>query len=303
VKRIRCWYKNNLSDITILLSFLLICGLSLGLLAQVKDASTSRNKLSVSDFMLYIHPFLISGAINRIVDLMQTLSPQEIEQVLHQIIDTDEGSLTPEDKVKLIVHLGSLLHDTSTQHMVFEFLNQYGPLIESSQPMLYTLAQSKEYKKEIPAVLTWMSEQGSDKLARFVNQTLEFAVESNDIATFTALMFFAIPFEEKQAQQLLWRVVEQDKDPAFLDILKEYTSIDTQQGVHTPLMIAVEHRNPPLVAKLLALGSDPNKVVDNATGSALQISLIKQDEAGPGTSEYVTIEQLLREGGGRERTP
>ncbi len=142
----------------------------------------------------------------------------------------------------------------------------------------------------IPLIISWFtSKPGKEQVALWIQLSAHAALERNDVGMMIALYQTGMPFDTVEASPLLYRVIDENKNPDFVPFLVHYLKADSNfspDGKRTLLIKAVEDNNMPLVHMLLEHGADPDIILDSQIGSAQQIAF----ERG-----YTPIELRLRQ--------
>ncbi len=145
-------------------------------------------------------------------------------------------------------------------------------------------------KAFIPAIVSWAhAENKPHILNNWKNKSIAYAIELNDEPLLSQLYTNGIRPLQEEVSHLLYKLVGENKDVAFVPFLVQRLEADPNYSPDkkmTVLMQAVKNGNKQMVKALLEQDADPNLILDSQIGSAIQIAF----ENG-----FVEIERLLRQ--------
>lgn len=277
-------------DIVLLLGFLLLLSAGASLLAHM-DHKPINNPESISDsnVLAQVAPLFMARNVKKIAEyIAQRPLPQQIRLVT-TILDDQKNPLTAEDKIKVVLELS--LKTQNRNHRV----NLYTTLIENDQvasqkPFLY-IAAATNYDAAIPSIADWLVNH-TDIFDDWFYKALMQTIKENKPEIALKLLSRVTGLTSANATKLLWEVIKEKRKAEFVAplILKGANPNDVQGG-KTPLILAAQLNQMPLVIALLDNGALVNKMIDPAIGSALQTA-IRNKNAG--------IEMILRSKGAVE---
>lgn len=236
-------------------------------------------------------PLLASRSVEKAAQLIGTLSFDQQLSLVTTIIADNASPLTRNDKCELIFALGlQYSQDKDKQQKMFHLLQD--PSIKYGAPILFVAVQGI-YASLIRALIEWAESVSGIFMQTMVMSTLTYVIDNNAVEAIKKLFNNGLAVKTKQAQELLWRVVDGNRNAQFILFLARIAGgVNT---VHfnkwTLLTRAVSLNNYDMVAALLEAGARVNQIIDPRIGSALQIAIEKR---------YADIEMLLRKYGARE---
>lgn len=299
------------SDINGALAFLLFCGASLGIITnrEASNQAVAQQAMPENNFFDYIQPLLYSRGLSKIAQAIHTFADDNFVSVLNTIIENTEWPLSLNDKLLLIMSLAALYKEEPyKQNQVLSMISNHADLFSNSEPLLYVLAHNKSNSGDIPIFLRWIGtvkNHNQPFINKAIQEGLLYAVHQNDIHSFNYMISQGVPLSKVTATRMLWDVIEGQKNPAFIpELIRFKAQIDTPKHSYTPLMQAILYKNKPIVNQLLKAGANPNLVIDNTIGSALQIVSSEafqahQDKRVDDSVLYNELERLLRSFGAR----
>lgn len=280
--------KRNQKDIILLLCCLLVVSGAISLLYGTSEASHAVSAINDNEVMRDIQPLDISGSVKAMGEFLTTLSLDQQLRILERIFNGKVSALTPEQKVELGIELLVKQAATNQQDRILKTLIQYSSF--SKTPLLY-IAVNKKLSQAVPTITRFLKNDPA-KLHDAIYKALLFAIQKDNVPNFDALIQELKGITPAMATDLLWDVLQENKDEKFIPILAgQKADLNSSKEGKTPLVAAVDANNAPLVNALLEKGADVNKFIDPAVGTPLQNALRKK---------YSSIELLLRKHGARE---
>lgn len=242
----------------------------------------------------YIASLLTSHNTDLIVKVINQSMNHCAVDLVEKIIIDKRFLLSDVEKMKIV--FGAVMHCSgkkTIQHRLLDFLLIYPDLCSSNSALL-TLMRSS-YVESLPIFLSWLRERQKDDgnaylWGQFVDHAFLDAIDQNDHDVVESMLSKKIRISQEKASQLLWSVVENNKSSLFVPLLVRHAQADINyidQG-KTLLIEAVEQNNKEMIQALLDEGAVVDRVVDPAKGSALQISIARNERV---------IQELLREYG------
>jgi len=305
---------NERPDVHLMLTILVVFSVSVGILHGRKKNKTLSTHIDVHNTSLqgvetlspdeaydYLHSLLFSGNVDRLAQTIVQFHSSILVELLEKIIVGEDLPLTNEEKLSLLLAIAMQLQGKKgVQFTVFDLLLMHQD-IQVNQPVLLVAARSR-YADVIPVLISWIKERQKNEqykkykkfLVSMVPKALESAVDENNVTALDVMIGKKVRLEPKQASKLLWSVVVNKKDTAFVPFLVQRGRADINfvgDGKRTLLIKATENNDPDMVRVLLEEGADVVTVVAPAVGSALQRAI---DE------EHTQVEILLRGYGARE---
>ncbi len=293
--------RDKRSDGLFILTIILLFGVSIKLLPtkDKKAVDIKRNPTQESAFLLnkspldqaiqYLRPLIDFQSVGT---LAQTLQDVDLKRVLDlaDIIIHKEKMLTRDEKLIFLFALTFNYPDnTKAQYQILDRINKYEQF-QKGTPVLLVAAKSLYFNSVIPTILAWSRKEKQEQ--HFIERALMGAVEKNDLHGLKILVHYKMPITNNQASKYLFKVVEQNKDAAFIPFfVAQGADVNSIENKRTPLIYATENNNKKLVKALLKAGAKPQKFVDPEIGTPLQIAIEKR---------YTDIDLLLRKYGARE---
>lgn len=241
-----------------------------------------------------MNSLFLAHDIDLIVKTMSQFNYNFARDLVEKVIQDKSIGLSVDEKVEIIYGMiGNSCQRKNVQYEWLDLLINY-PLLHKQTPVLLSLARG-EYADTIALFIAW----GKDRqkalgkvglLAGYAQQAFKRAVDDNDYAAVETLFSKKVRITQEVACQLLWRIVETDKDSALISLLINHAQADvnyTENG-KTLLIAAVEKNNIDIVRTLLDEGAVVDRIIDNEKNTALTIAM---------RNKYYTVEQLLREYG------
>jgi ankyrin repeat protein len=250
--------------------------------------------LSLDQAYEHMSSLLKSHDTDLIVKIIHQFIHHFAVELVEKIIKDTALSLSNEEKLEIL--FGTVLHcngKKAVQYRLLDFLLDY-PSLYQEIPVLISLARSK-YTDTIAIFINWGKERQKEQareglLQTFVNHAFTVAIQENDYNSCEVLLSKKVRIEAPKASELLWHIVENNKNSAFVSLLVHHSHADVNSvgDGKTLLIAAVEHNNTKMVQVLLDEGAVVDRVVDPEKGTALEIAMARN---------YSSTEQLLREYG------
>ena len=283
--------------------------LSCVLYGQKNQMRTRTKKIVSNPFKLmapenvpsYVRTALVSGGVKNVARAMKDIPVDHAIKNLEAIFKQAQEILSHEDKIILLLAVvRNYAADLEKQKKILDLLLTQAHLYQGVPLLL--IATKHEYQNLVPNIVAWLEQRKRnnadlhDYLENMVFLALSYAIEKNMTEQFNKLLWVGITLDKKRADQLLWSVINKQKDPRFVALLHSLGADvnAVRDGKYTPLIRATELNNKALVSALIKAGATMNLIIDPATGSALQTAI------GLGHRE---IEMLLRESEAEEPLP
>src|SRR5690606_12151867 len=200
-------------------------------------------------------------------------------ELVEKIIIDSTFLFSPEEKMRII--FGTILHcngKKSIQHRLLNFLITY-PELHKTVPALLVLMRSSAVDI-LPVFTNWArslhkNDQKEDLMSLFVNDALVAAIDQDDYDIVESMFSKKIKISYEKASQLLWYIVENNKNNKFVSLLVRHAqaNVNSIDNGRTLLIVAVEQNNKKMIQSLLDEGAVVDRIVDPAKGTALQIAM------------------------------
>jgi len=298
-------------DINLLLAFLLLFSLSIGVIYTNKSQGITSNNtpprslFSIDEGIELIHPFIISVSIEKIVDLMKQFPYDTSYKITKHIIEDKQSTLNQRDKQQLILGMAQAFPDKLK--LKEKFLNLLLTLDEISKgPILLINAVNDGHRTLVPALIAWAkdNQKAHPELKDLATKSLYLAIDNNNVDTLKKLQESGIAIDPKQASDLLWYVVENNKSADFIPFLvSQGSDLSISKEGHTLVTKAAKNNNLAIIKALISaletkgtskqkIADYLNRFVDPMVGSAIQIAIQK---------DYTKLELYLRQQGAQEK--
>lgn len=276
-------------NVIFLVVILLLFSASIGILHGRKKgvdpaviADDMRVILEQQDAIDYLQPYLMSGNIDAVAKAIGEFADPLLVTVVDTILQNKTITLSDRQKVQLLAAI--LIFDTNKQKqkMIMEHLVHYF----SSYPLFTVLVP--HYTKAVPRIVSWFQTHNKQQLISWIKKSIQAAIDQDDVEMLSTLYDVGMPFDMVKSSSLLYRVVRENKKPAFVPFLIHQLKADIKYSPdsrYTPLIKAVEQNNIAMVKALLEQGADPDHIVDAKIGNARQVAF----ERG-----YAPIELILK---------
>jgi len=274
--------KKKSYDIALLLVVLVLFSASLGVLHGRKNSSpgglsvaddVARIILSKEDALDYLDRLIIGGNVDTIARVLHQFDDVMLFETLDALLSDQARSLTPEQKIQLI--LACIVHDPTREKQNI-FIVKLVDLFPEYPVLYYAL---DFYNAAIPPIIEWAQRTYRPQtLRRWARYSIDKLIDEGKIEGLKSLMAYGIRPTKKRASELLRRVVLSSLSPEFVDVLVNELGANPNFRVdkqHTILMAAVDNNDLPMVQALLKVGADPELILDPAVGSAKQLSFQK----------------------------
>lgn len=281
-------------DIILLLCVLLVfsCGISL-----LYGTATQEHAVSpVEDTEVFkdLQALDISHSVQKMGEFLARRKFEQQIRILNQILNGQTSALNPEEKVELGIELLTKRANISDQKTILDMLRNY-PGVHTI-PLMY-IAVDKRQLSAVPMIVNYYK-NNTQELHKTIYEALVHAIRQNNLKNFAQIISSVGGISAQMATQLLWEVLQQNKDAQFIPVLvKQKADVNNAKEGKTPLISAVDANNVEMVQMLLDHGAQPNKFVDPAIGTPLQRVQKLQRES---KVQNATIELLLRDHGARE---
>lgn len=242
----------------------------------------------------HINSLLVSHNTDLIVKFINHSMNHYATNLVEKIIVDKKFLLSDVEKMKIL--FGAVMYckgKKAMQYHLLDLLLTHSDLCSSNSALL-TLIRSN-YSNSLPVFLNWLRDRQKDEnlsnlWAFFVEQAFFMAIEHDDYDVVENMLSKKIRMSQEKASQLLWVVVEQNKNSLFIPLLVKYAQADINYVCNgkTLLIKAVEQKNKDIIQVLLDTGAVVDRVVDPEQGSALQVAMARNDKI---------IQDLLREYG------
>ena len=266
-----------------------------------KIVSNPFKLMAPEDVPSYVRTALLSGGVKNVAHAMKEVPVDRAIKNLEAIFKQAQDILSHEDKIILLLAVvRNYAADLEKQKKILDLLLTQAHLYQGAPLLL--IATKHEYQNLVPNIVAWLEPLKKsnialhDYLENMVFRALSYAIENNMTQPFNKLLWVGITLDQAKANQLLWLVINKQKDPRFVGLLHSLgADVNAlRDGKYTPLIRATELNNKALVSALINAGATMNLIIDPATGSALQTAI------GRG---YKEIEMILRENEAVEPLP
>ncbi len=302
--------KHERSEIAFLLGLLLILSTVIGVLHTQPTAV--KDHISQSQVMTFIAPYVITEAVEKIVETLKMAEYDNVRSVLITLIDTQR--LSPQDLLEILFGMALSYKDNPQQQKKMLNLIDEKPILKKGGPLLYRAARSS-YSDIIPDLLVWLQEGSTQHpdLKNEIMDSFKHGIHAHDLKSLEIMERKGIAIDSPLATQLAWFLVNEKKGDAdsarFL--FKFKPDLNYARDGYTLLMHAAAAGNRPLVEALVTFGAsrglDINTMVKPEIGTALQLVLDEEYKAEKKKDKqavrlFVGIEEFLRDHGAREYT-
>lgn len=252
---------------------------------------------SLQEIMHQLLPLLKARSIKKVVELLQDVPLKTAADfVLYVLRDSDLG-LSAHQKVALLLGIAhNFQANEADQNKILDLIPQFIPLFKDSS-LLYAAADN-DYAPLMSRLLAWAKNQPRGALDELIDmmvyKALFVAIKKNKIEPFNVIVQQKLTLAKQQANDLLWYVVSENKNPAFVQpLINMGADINSVRQGYSLLARAVAHENIDLVKAVAQANPKPNinALHDPSVGTALQIAI------SLGLSE---IDAYLRSQGARE---
>lgn len=256
-------------DIILLLTILVTMSFGIGMLHG--DLVNPESQVSTNDILRSLSPQLIATDIVKVADAISNLAIDKQLEVLKAIVGNPKSPLNRNQKLHLIFKVVARSSDESGQTKLLSVLSEYPVLQKGKSPLLYHAAHEGN-EKIIPVLLPILKKINENEMVK----GLEYAIKADNPKALQALFANGVSVIAREATDLLWNVIQDNKKAEFVPILKEQKAfINSAKNGRTLLVAAAERNNLSLVKALVEAGADINRIADNEIGSALQIAARK----------------------------
>lgn len=277
--------KKKSYDIALLLVVLLLFSASLGVLHGRKTGpagsgisiadDVARIILNKEDALDYLDRLIIGGNVDTIARVLHQFDDFVLFETLDAILDDQGRTLTPEQKIQLL--LAAIVHDPTREKQNIFIVKLVDGF--SEYPVFYQAMSF--YNAAIPPIMAWAKRTYRPKsVRRWARHSLHKVIDEGDVEGLKSLVAHGIRPTKKQASELLRRIVLESRPPEFVSILVQELGANPNYSFdkkHTVLMEAVNEKNAPMVRALLSVGARPDLILDPAVGSAKQLSFQNGD--------------------------
>lgn len=294
--------KNNSKDILILLSILIMISLSIGF-THGKNETDTQNP-STGEILNALSPQMISGDVPRMASAIGRLPIKQQREVIQTIIKNLKSPLNRKEKLNLIFKLALKNSNESARHIILSIIPEHMFLIDGAGPVLY-LATLNNNEKIIPAIISAIQKMNAASkqpidITTLIISSLKYAISANEPVAMKKMFENGIQISKSQATDLVWYVIENNKAPAFIPLLKDQgADLNKVKDKRTPLIKATENKNFDLIKELVKDKADINLIPDVAVGSALQVAVRMQSTDNNDTT-LALIDKFLRDNGAQE---
>jgi ankyrin repeat protein len=256
-------------DIILLLTILVTMSFGIGMLHG--DLVNPESQISTNDILRSLSPQLIATDIAKVADAISNLAIDKQLEVLRAIVGNPKSPLNRNQKLHLIFKVVARSFDESGKTKLLFPIHQYPFLQKGKSPILYRAALNGN-EKIIPVLLPVLKKINENEMIK----GLEYAIKVDNPKALQAMFANGVSVVPREATDLLWNVVEDNKKAEFVPILKEQKAfLNSAKKGRTLLVAAAERNNLSLVKALVEAGADINRIANNEVGSALQIAARK----------------------------
>ncbi|EKD48823.1 MAG: hypothetical protein ACD_64C00114G0002 [uncultured bacterium] len=282
--------RRERSDISLLLTILVLFSASIGLLHGFKivsisaTAETDTMSLSQQDIFDLIFPQLISDNMDKAAAALSKFDFPSQLKVVQQIMRGNRVSLSNVQKITLLAAIAAQTTDPSRKAELFTLFRKLFP----SMPVFALIVD--QYPAVVTSLIEWAKNENMKKILQAWKYTsVANALAHNNVSLLTNLYTHGLRLTPLEASNILDRVVKARRDVAFVPLLVRQFGAEvtySDDGKRTPLIKAVEMNNPDMVRALIAVKADPQYAVDASFGSAITIA----EQTG-----LSVIEKILRD--------
>ncbi len=263
---------------------------------DMTDQTTTLVLDNINSLKKYISPLIAANNIQQIAEIMKNNPVESVAIQAEQLIEDKENLLRHESKVQLVLALALNYDSLQERSALFNiFLINKQHFIDSSNMPILFVAASPLYAQIIPTLLAWAKNNetvyaGLHK--KIIDNALYYTIAKNNVDKFDLMVQNGVPVSSTMANELLWRVVTQNKSTLFIPLLKKCgADLEMVHSKKTVLIQAIMNDNKEMVQALLNAGARIDTIPDPATGSPLQQALL---------GKHTAIELLLRKHGAKE---
>ncbi len=269
--------KQEKSDISLLLTILVLFSASIGLLHGFKislvsasSGETKRPTLSQQDMLDLIFPHLFSDNMKKAAEGVQQFDRDAQAKVVQHILHGEGAGLTEVQKIKLVGALAAQEEDRARKAEKFSLLSTNFPNVPI---FAFIIAEHPEL---ILSMRKWAKKERKKEIFnKWKNLSIIHALMMNDVPLLTDLYTNGIRLTPKEASAVLDRVVTEERDIGFVPLLIRKFGAQihhSSDGKRTALIKAVETKNSDMVRVLVDEGANPRLKLDPIVGSALQVA-------------------------------
>lgn len=243
-----------------------------------------------------LEPLLASRDVQKIAILLRNDPVVQVAELTKKLVNDPKSLLSYADKVELIFSLALNYPHLNEQSLLFNiFIDNRELFLTSKKHPLLFISANRFYINIVQNLLAWAKDNEKNYKGlyqKIITEGLSAIVSHDKVDKLALLIQANVPITQKEATALLWKVIQQNKDPHFVSLLKDCgAQLDVIENKKTPLIQAVINDNFELTKALLNADAQIGLIPDPETGSALQNALL---------TKHTKIELLLRERGAKE---
>jgi len=261
------------------------------------------SKETTEQIVELLAPLIQAHDVKKIIEVITNNIPKEngdkARDILRMLLTSDRFNLSKQEKLSIL--FAASIHYANELYPPFPFLDIMlaDEKLIKKYPIAYVAAKTgNEYA--IKRVIRWadysktrVKPELQPFLANVGKNSIFFAAMNNEKNIIQTLNTYNVQISPKDATDILWKIVEQNKDPELIKKMIDLYKADvkTAKNGSTLLIRAVKNRNLPMVKALLANKADINYIADPNIGSPVQNAVEVRD---------LIIESYLRDKGARE---
>jgi hypothetical protein len=247
--------------------------------------------------------FIESRSIELLVEQLKGITPQAAYDFVAELIKRPRAM--DADEVIQVTYgiLTSFMRDKEQRDQAYRILDlvHSSPQLQERHPPLLVIAAHSSYPHVIALIIHWA--RSRHILDTCIKDALVVIARTFDIPMLKRLEQYGVIITPERATYVLWhavqvspgahfedndeRIAQADAKRAFIDFLiTKKANVNYHQDGYTVLMQATKHNDVATIEQLSRNGSDVNRIVDDAAGSALQIAII---------NDFVDAELVLRQ--------
>lgn len=275
--------RNKHGDIIFLLAGLLFLSGSVSFLCAQNEKA-----LSDKEVLAEISPLLIAHDENNISNFLATLNNAQQISIIKQLLQDHKKHLSTQGRIGVILGVALRTSDIAHKKELLKIAIEDKNLVNHIP--LFFVAKAT-FSELIPLFIETAATDKASQTKLFTD-AIDYAISHDKPPIVNRLLMTSIKPSAVQLTGWLWRVVQENKDAAFIPLLvSPGAQVNDAQKGKTPLITAVENNNQEQVLALLKHGAAINFIADPVVGSALQIAI---------KNGYTDLELLLRKHGARE---
>ena len=253
-------------------------------------------EVSTERLLSEISAVVAARDVKGLARVLKGLPIAKARAVVTALIQDETVELLPQEKLHLLLALAmDYMRDSGHQELL-QLLIEHASIFNTFSPVYY--AATHGYAALIPHIVAWAEQQKekqkiSEDIAQAVYVGLRKSIEDNNVTAFKTIVAQKVTITPDQATQLLWLVVDQVKNPAFVPLLIEIgADSNSVRNGYSLLAHAVTTKSLPMVKAVNEANPHTiNTMHDSEVGTPLQLAI----QLG-----LANIDEYLRSQGARE---